>query len=88
MGVFYVTGNGTARLLNQLPSKYKKQMIVINSTNAGRITNRNLYPAVIDINSRNYNAGKWLAEKLNNPLPMRLPANSKPKSAKKFSIRN
>ncbi|MCB0392377.1 MAG: glycoside hydrolase family 3 protein, partial [Bdellovibrionales bacterium] len=73
LGIFYITGNGTAKLLNKVPNHLKKQLVVVNSTNPGRVVNRHQYAAVIDINSRNFNSGKWVAQKLENNN-IRLPA--------------
>ena len=73
LGVFYVTGNGTARLLNNVPTSDRKRLIVINTTNPGRIKYRHQFAAVIDINSRNFNSGQWVANKLNNKK-LRMPA--------------
>ena len=74
IGLFYITGNGTAKILNQLSAELKKRIIVVNSTNPGRVEQRHLFLGVIDINSRNSNAGSWLANKLANPTKSRMPA--------------
>lgn len=73
LGVFYITGNGTAKMLNLLPTEIKKRILVVNSTHPGQVLQRHLYPMIIDINSKNYNSGGWIAEKLIR-TNLRLPA--------------
>lgn len=85
LGVFYVTGTGTSRILNRLPSQIKKQLVVVNCTNPGVIEQRNLFLSVIDLNSRNFNAGKWLANTLDSDPTLRKPASRKQKTARKVS---
>jgi beta-N-acetylhexosaminidase len=67
LGIFYVTGIGSARILNNLDSSTKARLVVINTTHPGNISNGGDYQGVININAPNFNAGTWLAESLKNP---------------------
>jgi beta-N-acetylhexosaminidase len=75
--IFYVTGIGTAKILNSLPVNLKKQFIVVNSMNPGIINQRHHYQSIIDINTRNHLSAKWLVQSLENTLTLREPANKK-----------
>jgi hypothetical protein len=62
--IYYVTGRGTARKLNRLNPKWKKKIVVVNTTHPGLIPQTADYKAVVNINSRNYLSGGWIAEYL------------------------
>ena len=64
LGVFYVTGKGTARILNQLKTPIKAKLLVVNSTHPGVIKDPHLFRAVININAKNYFSGSWLSKTL------------------------
>lgn len=68
LGIFYVTGIGSARILNSLNSPTKARLVVINTTHPGNISNGGDYQGVININAANFNAGSWLAESLKSPV--------------------
>ncbi|MBK7845264.1 MAG: beta-N-acetylhexosaminidase [Bdellovibrionales bacterium] len=68
LGIFYVTGIGSARILNNLDSPTKARLVVINTTHPGNISNGEDYQGVININAANFNVGTWLAESLKNPV--------------------
>ena len=59
---FYVTGQGSARKLKTLPQEIKKRIVIVNSLHPGAISNKEQFKATINIYSRNYLVGKWLAE--------------------------
>lgn len=83
IGVFYVTGSGTAKILNKIPNEFKKQILVVNTMNPGVLTHRHLYPAIFDINTRNHNSAHWLANKINSLLQIRVPAETKESRVKR-----
>lgn len=60
LGIYYVSGLGTARRLRQIKTPYRRRLVVVNSTQPGAIWQRKSYLAVIDINTRNDLAGAWL----------------------------
>lgn len=69
LGLFYVSGGGTAKMLEQwLPKKLRQRLIVINTTHSGMIPNQHQYKAVININSKNHLAGVWLMQFLRQDL--------------------
>lgn len=67
LGIFYVTGIGSARILNNLDPSTKARLVVINTTHPGNIPNGDDYQGVININAPNFNAGTWLAKSLKSP---------------------
>lgn len=64
LAIYYATGTGTVTILNGLSPKTKLRLLVINTTNPGRIVNPSSYLALINLNSRNFLSGAWLAEAL------------------------
>ena len=84
LGVYYATGNITARRVSALPRAVKSRMIVVNTTFAGMISGRNEFAAVIDMNTQTAVSGFWLAKYLfEENRPIRLPSNEKGKAVKK-----
>lgn len=64
IGVFYISGTGTARILNKINPTAAKKLIVINGAQPGLVKNPQKYRAVVPIYSRNHNVGRWIAEYL------------------------
>jgi beta-N-acetylhexosaminidase len=83
--VYYVTGEGTARRIRNLSPDVKSKLVVVNSTNPGLIGNDEEFMAVFDIHSRDFEAGRWLAEFFFSK-ELRLPS-SKPSEARNVSRR-
>lgn len=75
-GLFYVTGLGSARILEDLPPQTKSRLIVINATFPGAIPSPESYCGVFDIFTQNPKSGKLVAEFLlkGRPLQTRLNA--------------
>ena len=73
--LFYASGLGSLRKLASLPAKYKKNMVLVNTTHPGAVTSRGDYKAVIDINTRHSKSGEWLIQQLSQlPHIMRRPS--------------
>lgn len=85
LGIFYVTGVGTARILKNLDPEIKNRIFVINSYHPAVVENTRHYRAVININTRNYSTGQWIANYLIEND--RLPAEQKKKS-ERSAIKN
>lgn len=64
IAIYYATGTGTVRILNNLDETSKARMLVVNTTNPGAIFNTNQFLAVVNLNSRNFRSGAWIAEYL------------------------
>jgi beta-N-acetylhexosaminidase len=81
LGIYYATGNITARRVSALPTDVKGRLIVVNTTFAGMVTGREHFAAVIDLNTRSAMAGYWLAEFLMSPkAPFREPSTKQKKT--------
>jgi len=74
--VFYVSGTGTARWLDQLNPVQKRAAIVINTNEPGAIKNPDDFLKVVQLNSSSPESGWWLAEYLNQQGTLRQPSNS------------
>ncbi len=75
IGIFYVTGNGSARLLKQMSSRSKRRMIVVNSMYPGLIDSKNTYFSTIELLTPYPRVAAWLADSLRNE-PRRLKVTS------------
>ena len=65
-GIFYVSGMGTARILNKLTNSTKSKLIVINTTYPGIINHPKRFKAVLDLNTGHPRAGEWVTQYLIN----------------------
>ena len=75
IGLFYVSGTGTARMLNRLTNFTKSRLIVINTTYPGLINHPKRFKAVFNLNTKHPRAGEWVAQYLINGRPqIRQPA--------------
>ncbi len=72
--VFYASGTGTTQFLNKLLPELRSKTIVVNCTNVGRVDQQETYLSVLNLNSHSPESGQWLAERLNAPSDLRLPA--------------
>ena len=61
LGVYYLTGSGTARLLESMPEKLRRRMVVINTAYPGIIRNPKDYLAVFNIRTKNHLVGSRVA---------------------------
>ena len=66
IGIFYLSGMKTARILNRLKNITKSKLIVINATYPGVINYPQKFKAVLNLNTRHPQAGKWLISYLMN----------------------
>lgn len=64
LGVFHVSGSGTARILNKLPKNLKSKIIVINSTYPGAILRPEEFLGYSHTNTKNNKAAYWLIKRL------------------------
>ncbi len=64
LGIFYVTGSGTARILNSTPDLIKKRLIVVNATYPGIIKSPKRFLALSHINHKNFNSASWISSNL------------------------
>ena len=87
IGIFYVSGRITAKLLNSLTPNTKSKIIVINTTYPGIIKNQNSYMAIININQRDNAIGKSVGNELE-LLKIRKPAQVPSEKAKKENTSN
>jgi len=62
LGVYYVTGQVTARALDALDSSVKSRLIVVNATYPGSVSTSSKYWAVIEPSSLDPTLGRWLGE--------------------------
>lgn len=72
--IFYVSGTGTARWLDQLNPQQKAAAIVINSNQPGAIKQPSDFLKVVHLNSSSPESGAWLAEYLNQRTMVRTPS--------------
>ena len=66
IGIFYVSGIGTARMLNRFTNSTKSRLIVINTTYPGIIRHPKRFKAVLNLNTKHPRAGEWVAQYLIN----------------------
>lgn len=64
IGIFYVSGIGTARMLNRVTNLTKSKLIVINTTYPGIISYPKRFKAILNLNTRHPRAGEWVAQYL------------------------
>lgn len=74
VGVYYVSGMGTARILNKLPSAIKRRLFVVNATYPGAIKNHDKFLGLAHLNQNFDESSAWLAKSMQKNK--RLPANS------------
>lgn len=67
-GVYYVSGMGTAKILNSLPGSLKRRLYVVNSTYPGAIKNREEFLGLVDLNQNYDHSSLWLAKKFTSHL--------------------
>ena len=60
IGFYYVTGKGTAKILNTIDDQTSSRLIIINSDSPGLIKRKNRFKAVINVHSKNYHSGEWV----------------------------
>lgn len=60
--LYYVTGKGSARILNTASDEFKKRTIVVNGSSVGDLNQADKFLGVINLGTRNYLSGKWLGE--------------------------
>ena len=74
IGLFYVSGVGTARILNHLTNATKSRLIVVNTTYPGLISQPQRLKAVLNINTQHPRAGEWVVKYLMNRNSKRPPS--------------
>lgn len=57
--IYYISGHGTAEILNSLNQQLKKRIHVINSMYPGILNNPNQYKSVLYLNHQYYLLGSW-----------------------------
>tara|TARA_B100000749_G_scaffold122825_1_gene93904 strand:+ start:147280 stop:149022 length:1743 start_codon:yes stop_codon:yes gene_type:complete len=60
VGLFYVSGHGTARILQRMPSRLRNKILVVNGTYPGIIQNASEYAGVLHLNSQHNQLGQWI----------------------------
>ncbi len=76
LGVYYVSGDQTARRVNQLPNNIKRQLVLVNTLHAGAITQSHQFRAVVQMNTLSHESGAWLADAIKNRSPAQSPSHS------------
>ncbi len=64
LGIFYISGLGTSKLLKSLSMKVKKKLLVVNTTYPGILDQPQQFYGVININTKNTLSAKWTGENL------------------------
>ena len=65
VAIFYATGTLSAKYARKIHPSVRDRVFIVNTTYPGLITDPETYGGVFDINTRDYRAGKWIAEFMN-----------------------
>ena len=83
IGIFYVTGQGSAELLRKLPSRIREHMIVVNTMYPGLIGPNIEYLGVINIYSRYSKTGEWTSDLIQKAHTQSLASASSPRPSER-----